>query len=57
MTESQKTGRYSRICVIPLKDKDGKINGVLDIDSKELNSFDETDATWLEKIVQIITNN
>lgn len=41
--------------VIPLKDKDGKITGVLDIDSKELNSFDETDAAWLQKILQLLT--
>lgn len=28
--------------------------GVLDIDSKELNAFDETDKTYLEKIVTLI---
>jgi len=26
----------------------------LDVDSKELASFDETDALWLEKIVGLI---
>lgn len=39
--------------VVPLKDKDGKIIGVLDIDSKELESFDDVDAKWLEKILEI----
>lgn len=39
--------------VVPLKDSSGKIIGVLDIDSKDLGSFDETDAEWLEKILEI----
>jgi len=39
--------------VVPLKDKDGKIIGVLDVDSKTLGSFDEVDAKWLEKILEI----
>ena len=40
--------------VVPLKDATGTIIGVLDVDSKELGSFDETDAKWLEKIVGVI---
>jgi len=40
--------------VVPLKDKDGKITGVLDIDSKELESFDDVDAKWLEKILSLV---
>ncbi|NVN96113.1 MAG: GAF domain-containing protein [Bacteroidetes bacterium] len=40
--------------VVPLHDKIGKIIGVLDVDSKELNSFDQLDAFWLEKIVSLI---
>lgn len=40
--------------VIPLKNKSGNIIGVLDIDSKELNSFNEIDALQLEKIVNLI---
>jgi GAF domain-containing protein len=40
--------------VVPLKDESGKIIGVLDVDSKELNSFDEVDAKWLEKILMVI---
>lgn len=39
--------------VVPLL-KDKKVIGVLDVDSKALNSFDRTDAVWLEKIVQLI---
>jgi GAF domain-containing protein len=40
--------------VVPVKDADGKIIGVLDIDSKELNSFDDVDANYLEEIVKLI---
>ncbi len=43
--------------VVPLKDKKGDIIGVLDVDSKELNSFDEVDAEWLEKIVGLIVED
>ena len=40
--------------VVPLRDLQGEVIGVLDIDSKELATFDEVDANWLEKIVQPI---
>jgi len=40
--------------VVPLRNKNGVIIGVLDVDSKELASFDEVDAKWLEKIVNLI---
>ena len=40
--------------VIPVKNRDGGIIGVLDADSKELNSFDEVDARYLEEIVEMI---
>lgn len=40
--------------VIPLRNKEGAIIGVLDIDSKDLNAFDEVDAAELEKIVKLI---
>jgi GAF domain-containing protein len=40
--------------VVPLRDKSGNISGVLDVDSKSLNSFDEIDAQWLAKIVALI---
>lgn len=34
--------------------RDGKVVAVLDIDSDKLNSFDETDAVYLEKICRLI---
>ncbi len=40
--------------VVPLKSKEGDIIGVLDVDSKDLDSFDETDNDGLEKILQLI---
>ena len=39
--------------VVPLK-KNDSVYAVLDIDSDTLNSFDETDKQWLEKIVGIL---
>jgi len=39
--------------VIPLRDAQNKITGILDIDSKEVNSFDEVDKAGLEKIVKL----
>lgn len=39
--------------VVPLK-KNDSVYAVLDIDSDILNSFDETDKQWLEKIVGIL---
>ena len=39
---------------VPLSDVNGEIIGVLDVDSESLNSFDETDAEWLEKTIQLI---
>jgi GAF domain-containing protein len=40
--------------VVPLNNADGSIAGVLDVDSRELDSFDETDRTGLEKILTLI---
>lgn len=40
--------------VVPLKNLKGEIVGVLDIDSKITESFDETDAKELEKILKLI---
>jgi L-methionine (R)-S-oxide reductase len=42
--------------VIPLRSKNGGIIGVLDVDSKYLNSFDETDAGSLEKILMLLNS-
>lgn len=40
--------------VIPLRDKQGQVTAVLDIDSKDLATFDDTDAQWLEQICRVI---
>ena len=39
--------------VVPMF-RDNEVYAVLDIDSKELATFDETDKEWLEKIVSVI---
>lgn len=40
--------------VIPLKNKEGNIIGVLDVDSNEYNQFDEVDEMELSKILNLI---
>ena len=40
--------------VVPFKNPEGKVVGVLDVDSREKAAFDETDARWLEKILDLI---
>ena len=40
--------------VLPLYNSSDKIIGVLDIDSDSLDSFDETDALYLEKIIKLL---
>ena len=39
--------------VVPMF-RDNEVYAVLDIDSKELSTFDETDKDWLEKIVRLL---
>lgn len=39
--------------VVPVR-RDGAVVGVLDIDSRELATFDTTDQEWLEQIVAIL---
>ncbi|MBR3451553.1 MAG: GAF domain-containing protein [Muribaculaceae bacterium] len=43
--------------VVPLHDSQGNVVGVLDIDSKELDTFDEVDAQWLEEIARVISRH
>ena len=43
--------------VIPVYDDHGKIVAVLDVDSKELDSFDKTDRSFLENIVNQVYNH
>ncbi|NOQ25866.1 MAG: GAF domain-containing protein [Bacteroidales bacterium] len=40
--------------VIPLKNKDGNIIGVLDVDSSEYNQFDEIDEMELTSILDLV---
>ncbi len=40
--------------VVPLV-KDGEVWAELDIDSRELNTFDEIDKQWLERIAEVLT--
>ena len=40
--------------VVPVHDAQGHVIAVLDIDSAELATFDETDKEWLEKMVKIL---
>lgn len=41
--------------VVPVHDSTGEVVAVLDIDSKELSTFDETDKIYLEKLVAAIS--
>lgn len=40
--------------VVPVRDPEGNIKAVLDVDSISLNSFDETDRTQLEIIASLV---
>lgn len=40
--------------VVPLF-KNGEVWAELDIDSRELNTFDEIDKVWLERIAEVLT--
>ena len=42
---------------MPLHDRSGEVAGVLDIDSRELNTFDDEDARWLQEIARVITRH
>lgn len=37
--------------VVPIFDRDGQVTAVLDIDSSQLETFDQTDKIWLERIL------
>jgi GAF domain-containing protein len=41
--------------VVPVFSIDGEVQAVLDIDSKELGTFDDTDRQYLEEICKLIT--
>jgi GAF domain-containing protein len=40
--------------VVPVYNEAGEITAVLDIDSKELATFDDVDKEWLEEIVKVM---
>ena len=40
--------------VIPFKNADGEIIGVLDVDSSQKGSFSDVDAKWLERILKLV---
>ena len=40
--------------VVPVKTMDGRITGVLDVDSRSLDHFDEEDIQGLERIVILV---
>ena len=40
--------------VVPFKDNKNRIIGVLDVDSSTLNAFDQIDADYLEKVVNLV---
>lgn len=41
--------------VVPLTDSCGKVMAVLDIDSRDIASFDDTDARYLQQVAAIIS--
>ncbi len=43
--------------VVPLHNHDGQVTGVLDIDSRDLATFDDVDARWLEEIAGVISRH
>ncbi|MDZ7743122.1 MAG: GAF domain-containing protein [Bacteroidota bacterium] len=43
--------------VVPVRNKKGVIVAVLDVDSKELNSFNEEDASGLERILALLAKH
>ncbi len=40
--------------VIPVHDREGRVRGVLDIDSDRPAAFDATDAAWLEELCMLL---
>ena len=42
--------------VVPIFSKSGKPVAVLDIDSKQLAAFDDTDKHYLEQVAQLLTD-
>ncbi|MBR5030353.1 MAG: GAF domain-containing protein, partial [Muribaculaceae bacterium] len=43
--------------VVPVHDDEGRVVAVLDIDSKDLNTFDETDSHYLELVANAVSKD
>ena len=43
--------------VVPIHNSEGNVVAVLDIDSRDLNTFDDTDKFYLEKLVKTISQS
>ena len=43
--------------VVPIFSREGNVVGVLDIDSTELDTFDDIDRQYLEQLCQLLTDN
>lgn len=43
--------------VVPVFNKNKQLLGVLDVDSKDFNTFDQTDQIYLEKICELISQH
>ena len=43
----------SEIC-IPVRDRQGEIKAVFDVDSENLSSFSQTDSEFLQKIMELV---
>lgn len=41
--------------VVPIKGADGRVKGVIDIDSRDLNAFGDTDARYLGQVADILS--
>ena len=41
--------------VVPIFDKNRKVAGVLDVDSEQFGTLDETDVFYLEKVAEIVS--
>ncbi len=41
--------------VVPVRNSQGEVVGVLDIDHTELSTFDDTDRRYLEQVAQLLT--
>lgn len=42
--------------VVPLLNKDKNVTGVLDVDSDSLNTFDDIDAKYLDRIINLLSS-